>query len=135
MHRAWTDPRKLPYLAGSNPLVHGRARVVVGIGISTSYVARPRSNFTPCTCRQQLAELVPAGHGSVVDTITTHTFGGRVCCRARDIRETCYAAVPLHACRYPREKGLAALRDTLLPKLISGELRVSGAGQHIERVA
>ena len=26
-------------------------------------------------------------------------------------------------------------RDTLPPKLISGELRVSGAGQHIERVA
>jgi len=25
--------------------------------------------------------------------------------------------------------------DTILPNLISGELRVSGAGQHIERVA
>lgn len=30
---------------------------------------------------------------------------------------------------------VAAPRDTLPPKLISGELRVSGAGQHIERVA
>ena len=47
MHRAWIDSRKLPHLPGSNPLVRGRVRVVVGIGISTSYVARPRSNFTP----------------------------------------------------------------------------------------
>ena len=29
----------------------------------------------------------------------------------------------------------ATIRDTLLPKLIPGELRVSGAGQHIEHVA
>ena len=75
-------------------------------------------------------------HFRVFDTITTDTLRGGACCRARDIRETCYAAVPSHACRYTQESNvLVALRDALPPKLISGELRVSGAGQHIERVA
>jgi type I restriction enzyme S subunit len=34
-----------------------------------------------------------------------------------------------------RATTLASLRDTLLPKLISGELRVNDAERHVERVA
>lgn len=85
-------------------------------------------------------ELVHAAHGSVFDTITTSTLE-----RARVIvgddkvlnafEET---AAPLYhrvLINCEESRTLAALRDALLPKLISGELRVRNAERLVAEAA
>ena len=82
-----------------------------------------------CQLRQEIGSLVHAAHGSVFDTITTSTFAtSKVVLPPLPILKRFEERVdPLFrrilagtkACRT-----LATLRDTLLPKLISGELRV-----------
>jgi type I restriction enzyme S subunit len=82
-----------------------------------------------CNARHFIERLVHGGHGSIFDTITTRTF------EATDVllapREALLAfdkrVTPLfrqvHANLY-QSRTLATLRDTLLPKLLSGEIRL-----------
>ena len=84
-----------------------------------------------CNARHFIERLVQGGHGSIFDTITTSTF------EATDVllapKEVLLAfdkqVTPLfqqvHANLY-QSRTLATLRDTLLPKLLSGELSVAG---------
>ena len=93
-----------------------------------------------CRLRQEIDDLVHAAHGSVFDTITTSTFAAASCVLPpqpvihifermvdplfRRILNGINASI-----------ALAALRDTLLPKLTSGELRVMDAGRFVSQVA
>jgi type I restriction enzyme S subunit len=82
-----------------------------------------------CNARHFIERIVQGGHGSIFDTITTSTF------EATDIllapKELLLAfdkqVTPLfkqvHA-NLHQSRTLATLRDTLLPKLLSGELNV-----------
>ena len=79
-----------------------------------------------------MADLVHAAHGSVFDTITTDTFNTAPFVLAPDKLMQAFEALVLSVferilnnCRESRT--LAGLRDTLLPKVISGELRVKEA--------
>ena len=83
-----------------------------------------------CHLREEIANLVHAAHGSVFDTITTSTFAtSKVLLAPRPVLKGFEERVVrlfrriLAATKASRT--LAALRDTLLPELISGELRVS----------
>ena len=85
-----------------------------------------------CQLRQRMADLVHAAHGSVFDTITTDTFNTAPFVLAPDKLMQAFEALVLSVferilnnCRELRT--LAGLRDTLLPKVISGELRVKEA--------
>ena len=85
-----------------------------------------------CNARHFIERLVQGGHGSIFDTITTSTF------EATDVllapKEVLLAfdkqVTPLfqqvHA-NIHQSRTLATLRDTLLPKLLSGEVSVSKA--------
>jgi type I restriction enzyme S subunit len=85
-----------------------------------------------CNVRHFIERLVQGGHGSIFDTITTSTF------EATDVllapKEVLLAfdkqVAPLfqqvHA-NLHQSRTLATLRDTLLPKLLSGELSVGAA--------
>ncbi|WP_316158694.1 MULTISPECIES: restriction endonuclease subunit S [unclassified Bradyrhizobium] len=93
-----------------------------------------------CQLSEEVRELVHAAHGSVFDTITTSTFKNArsvlapepVIARFEQIVSPWFGRI-LANCE--QSKTLAALRDTLLPKLISGELRVKAAEKIVEAVA
>ena len=87
-----------------------------------------------CHARHFIERLVQGGHGSIFDTITTSTF------EATDVllapKEVLLAfdkqVVPLFQqvrANIHQSRTLATLRDTLLPKLLRGELRISSAEQ------
>jgi len=85
-----------------------------------------------CRLRVEIDALVHAAHGSVFDTITTSTFASsRIVLPARAVLmvfEERVAPVFQRVLGSIHEgRGLAALRDALLPKLASGELRVEDA--------
>jgi type I restriction enzyme S subunit len=87
-----------------------------------------------CHLREEVGRLVHAAHGSVFDTITTSTFAtSKVVVPPRPVLGEFEGRVDLLFRRVlagtKASRTLAALRDTLLPKLISGELRV----QDVER--
>jgi type I restriction enzyme S subunit len=90
-----------------------------------------------CHLRQEIGKLVHAAHGSVFDTITTSTFAtSKVVLPPRSVLDmfeergdTLFRRI-LAGTKASRT--LAVLRDTLLPKLISGELRVKEAEQVAE---
>jgi type I restriction enzyme S subunit len=85
-------------------------------------------------------ELVHAAHGSVFDTITTSTLE-----RARVIvgddtllnafEETVTPLYDRVLINCEESRTLAALRDALLPKLISGELRMRDAERVVAEAA
>ena len=85
-----------------------------------------------CQLRHQMKDLVHAAHGSVFDTITTSTFNnarfvlppGHVLVEFEKQVSPFYRRV-LEASNQSRT--LVALRNTLLPKLLSGEVRVGDA--------
>ena len=89
-----------------------------------------------CQLRHEIDALVHAAHGSVFDTITTSTFAS-----SRIVIPSLSAVTMFEERIAPlfqrmlgninESRTLATIRDTLLPKLISGELRVKDA----ERVA
>jgi type I restriction enzyme S subunit len=88
--------------------------------------------------RHEIDAIVHTAHGSVFDTITTATFrASKVCIAAPQLaRELGKRASPmfdqiLGILRQTRT--LAAVRDALLPKLISGELRVPDAERIVGR--
>ena len=90
-----------------------------------------------CNARHFIERLVQGGHGSIFDTITTSTF------EATDVllapKEVLLAfdkqVTPLfqqvHA-NLHQSRTLTTLRDTLLPKLLSGELSVAGVERTVE---
>jgi type I restriction enzyme S subunit len=91
-----------------------------------------------CRLRVAIDALVHAAHGSVFDTITTSTFASsRIVLPTRPALiafEERVAPVFERALGSIREsRTLSALRDGLLPKLISGELRVADAEQFVAR--
>jgi type I restriction enzyme S subunit len=85
-----------------------------------------------CHARHFIDRLVQGGHGSVFDTITTSTFEATdVLLAPKEVLQAFDKHVtPLfHRVRtnIHQSRSLATLRDTLLPKLLSGELRVRDA--------
>ncbi len=91
-----------------------------------------------CRLRVAIDALVHAAHGSVFDTITTSTFAS-----SRIVLPTRPALIAFEERATPafqrvlgsicESHTLSALRDGLLPKLISGELRVEDAERFVER--
>jgi type I restriction enzyme S subunit len=91
-----------------------------------------------CRLREEIEAVVHAAHGSVFDTITTSTFASsRIVLPPKPVlKEFEEQAAPVfhRVLRSTHESlTLAALRDTLLPRLISGELRVKDAEKFFER--
>lgn len=98
-----------------------------------SSVVSPFSLY--CLLRHTMPELVHAAHGSVFDTITTATFNqARVTKPSDAVKEAFEEAVrPLFErilSNSIESETLISLRGTLLPKLISGEIRVAQTTQH-----
>ena len=91
-----------------------------------------------CQLRHGIDELVHAAHGSVFETITTSTFEkSRFVLPPESVLRVFERTVSPFFRRIllttEESRTLAALRDTLLPKLISGELRVKDAERFIRR--
>jgi type I restriction enzyme S subunit len=91
-----------------------------------------------CRLRESIDALVHGAHGSVFDTITTRTFASsRVVFPPHPLLaefERRVAPIFQRMLNSTLEsRTLAALRDTLLPKLISGELRVKDAERIVGR--
>jgi len=109
----------------------------------TCYALQSR-NWQPFWLATAFADLVEslvhAAHGSVFDTITTRTLEtARVIAGSNQLMDLFEKTVnPLYlralvACE--QSNVLTALRDALLPKLISGELRIEAAERKIAAVA
>lgn len=95
--------------------------------------------FTYYSLREATAQLQQQSHGTVFDTITTETFKALDCIfptpkitAAFDI----FVEPLLEQIRanLHQSRTLATLRDTLLPKLLSGELRVANLEPKLESV-
>ena len=92
-----------------------------------------------CNARQFIERIVQGGHGSIFDTITTSTF------EATDVllapnelllafdKQVSPLFQQLHA-NLHQSRTLATLRDTLLPKLLSGELSVASLESKLKAV-
>ncbi len=94
--------------------------------------------FNYFSTRELVARLQQHAHGSVFDTITRDTLAGvSVATPAAALIEEFEKRVAPSLQRIRagllEARTLAALRDTLLPKLISGELRVKDAERFVER--
>jgi len=90
-----------------------------------------------CHLRKEIDNLVHAAHGSVFDTITTTTFAtSKLILPPRPLLRRFEERVdPLFhriLAGTRASRNLAALRDTLLPKLISGELRIEDAERYLK---
>lgn len=109
----------------------------------TCYALESRTD-TPfalyCELREAIDRIVHSAHGSVFATITTDTFAtSKVVTAPQELRQAFEGLVaPLFhrilAATY-ESRTLAALRDMLLPKLISGELRIRDAERVVADVA
>ena len=92
-----------------------------------------------CNARHFIERLVQGGHGSIFDTITTSTFEATNVLLAP--KEVLLAfdnqVTPLFEqvrANLHQSRHLAAIRDALLPKLLSGEIRVAEAERLVENV-
>jgi type I restriction enzyme S subunit len=95
--------------------------------------------FNYFSTRQLVSTLQQRSHGSVFDTITRDTLKGvLVPAPNAPVIEAFEVTVSPILARIRQtlleSRTLAALRDTLLPKLISGELRARDAERFLERV-
>jgi len=96
----------------------------------TSKCAAPIALY--CQLRFEIDALVNAAHGSVFDTITTHTFERsnvihplpNILARFEEVGRPIFERI---AEATARSQTLVAIRDTLLPRLISGQLRLPQA--------
>ncbi|HRI76961.1 MAG TPA: restriction endonuclease subunit S [Alphaproteobacteria bacterium] len=93
--------------------------------------------FTHFCVRQLVTELKARAHGSVFDTITRETFDtvsfvkpDKKVAQAFDERILPIMQKVLN--NLHENKTLSGLRDALLPKLISGELRIQDAREHVK---
>ncbi len=88
--------------------------------------------FVYFTIRRQVSDLQRSGHGSVFNTITRDTFRTiQIACPPTNLttsyEEIVHPLMELVLANLYENASLTTLRDTLLPKLISGELRVPAA--------
>jgi type I restriction enzyme S subunit len=95
--------------------------------------------FVYFTIRRQVTDLQRSGHGSVFNTITRDTFKTiRIAFPPTNLttsyEEIVHPFMESVLANINENATLASLRDTLLPKLISGELRVPDAEKFIEEV-
>lgn len=95
--------------------------------------------YLHCLLQNEIERLVHEAHGSVFDTITTSTFASsRVVSPPLRLVQVFDAEVtPLFQrilANTEESLCLAAIRDTLLPKLISGELRLKSEEKAVEMV-
>lgn len=93
--------------------------------------------FVYFTIRRQVSDLQRSGHGSVFNTITRDTFKTiRIACPPTNLttsyEEIVHPLMELVLENLHENATLASLRDILLPKLISGELRVPDAEKFVE---
>ena len=85
-----------------------------------------------CNACHFIERLVQGGHGSIFDTITTSTFEAtHVLLAPKEVllafdQQVTPLFQQVHA-NLHQSRTLATLRDTLLPKLLSGELSLAGA--------
>jgi type I restriction enzyme S subunit len=89
-----------------------------------------------CQLRSRISDLVHAAHGSVFDTITTSTFETArfILPPTRVLQAFEHLATPIFGrvlSSTKESRTLAILRDTLLPKLISGDLRVKDVDRFV----
>ena len=85
-----------------------------------------------------VSELQSKGHGSVFNTITGDTFksidvafgGGRLTRKFDDLVNPYFEKILGNSLQ---AKTLSKLRDTLLPKLMSGEVRISDAAELVDK--
>ena len=107
----------------------------------TCYALRTKfgtPRFLYLLLQREIGALVHAAHGSVFDTITTATFrASRMCLPdapvARAFEKTATQLFDHVHNSLQQSRTLAALRDALLPRLISGELRVPDAERIVGR--
>jgi type I restriction enzyme, S subunit len=90
--------------------------------------------------RQQVTDLQRSGHGSVFNTITRDTFKTiKIVYPPHEITKSYDAMInpymELVINNLNENLTLISIRDALLPKLISGELRVPDAEKFIEDIA
>jgi len=95
--------------------------------------------FTYFTTRELITRLKQHAHGSVFDTITQETLAGVSLASPPAVLIDAFESQVRPALERIRaslldSRTLATLRDTLLPKLISGELRVPDAGRAVRGV-
>lgn len=88
--------------------------------------------FTYFATRELVAGLQQHAHGSVFDTITRDTLGGVSVAQPSKklidgFESTVHPLMERVRAALFESRSLAALRDALLPKLISGELRIADA--------
>jgi type I restriction enzyme S subunit len=93
--------------------------------------------FVYFTIRRQVSDLQRSGHGSVFNTITRDTFKTiRIACPPPHLttsyEEIVNPFMESVLANLHENATLASLRDTLLPKLISGEMRVWNAEKFVE---
>jgi type I restriction enzyme, S subunit len=93
-----------------------------------------------CHARDVIERLVQGGHGSIFDTITTSTFEATdVLLAPKELLLTFDQHVtPLFEqirANLHQSRTLVTLRDTLLPKLLSGELSVRSASHTVDAAA
>ncbi len=92
-----------------------------------------------CHAQAFVDRLVKAAHGSVFDTITTRTFETTPVLLAPPkllsvFESSVTGLFERVRCNILQSRTLATLRDTLLPKLLSGEVRVSDADQVVKEL-
>ena len=95
--------------------------------------------FTYFATRGLLSSFRQHAHGSVFDTITRDTFAGlAVVVPPEHIIETfeemVHSTLERMRCAIIESRTLTAMRSTLLPKLISGELRVKDTERFMEAI-
>ncbi|WP_339138056.1 MAG: restriction endonuclease subunit S [Candidatus Electrothrix sp. GW3-4] len=96
-------------------------------------------SFIYFAVRQQVEHLQRGGHGSVFNTITRDTFkiikvaNGRVELTQK-YEESVKPFLDKILLNNIQHGNISALRDTLLPKLLSGELRIPDAEKMVEEV-
>jgi len=96
--------------------------------------------FTYFSAREIVATLKQRSHGSVFDTITRDTFAGvEVVTPPLEVAAEFDRQVSPYLMRIlgnlMESSTLVALRDTLLPKLLSGEIRIKQAEKIVGEVA
>lgn len=96
--------------------------------------------YANCLVMDEILEITLAAHGSVFDTITTKTLNAAIVnipppTVVHGFESYVRPAFERVLSITKENQTLATLRDTLLPRLMSGELRVGAAKELIEEVA
>jgi len=96
--------------------------------------------YTYCHSKHFIDSIVNAGHGSIFTTITTTTFKASkvihademIICNFEEFVSPIFQKV---LSNQVKTRTLTKLRDTLLPKLLSGEIRIPDAEIMVEELA